>query len=240
MLPHSSAASNPVRVRFGRFELDVANARLLRDGKPVALAPTPFGVLCALVRQPGALLSKHALLDEVWGHQFVSESVLKTVISELRAVLDDDARRPRFIETVSRRGYRFIAAAIAPPAASSAGASELQSGSLQAPSFIGRAEALARLRHAWDIACSGSAVVWVPANRDRQDHADRALRRGPRRCRRCAWPMRGALRQRRAVSPGSRSPRAAVPERQRRRGLAARRRAGLAAAAAMAQQRGGA
>jgi DNA-binding winged helix-turn-helix (wHTH) protein len=67
-------------------------------------------VLCALVRQPGSLLSTHNLLDEVWGHQFVTDSVLRTAISELRTVLDDDARKPRFIETVSRRGYRFIAA----------------------------------------------------------------------------------------------------------------------------------
>ena len=73
---------------------------------------TPFAVLCALARQPGSLLTKNALLDEVWGHQFVSDSVLKTAISELRTALDDDARKPRFIETVSRRGYRFIA----PPA----------------------------------------------------------------------------------------------------------------------------
>jgi hypothetical protein len=50
------------------------------------------------------------LLDDVWGHQFVTDSVLRTAISELRTALDDDARKPRFIETVSRRGYRFIAA----------------------------------------------------------------------------------------------------------------------------------
>ena len=100
----SSASSNPVRVRFDRFELDEANARLLRDGTAVALAPTPFAVLCALVRQPGSLLTTNALLDEVWGHQFVTDSVLRTAISELRTALDDDARKPRFIETVSRRG----------------------------------------------------------------------------------------------------------------------------------------
>jgi len=94
-------------VRFDAFELDEANARLLRSGTPVPLAPTPFGVLCALARQPGALLTTNALLDKVWGHQFVTDSVLRTAISELRTALDDDARRPRFIETVSRRGYRF-------------------------------------------------------------------------------------------------------------------------------------
>jgi DNA-binding winged helix-turn-helix (wHTH) protein len=106
-------------VRFGAFQLDEANARLSRDGTAITLAPRPFGLLCALVRRPGSLLTKNELLDDVWGHQFVSESVLKTAISDLRTVLDDDAREPRFIETVSRRGYRFIAptTAMAVPAA---------------------------------------------------------------------------------------------------------------------------
>ena len=160
--PRSSAPSNPVRVRFDRFELDEANATLRRDGKAVALAPTPFAVLCALVRQPASLLTKHALLDQVWGHQFVSDSALKTAISDLRAVLDDDARRPRFIETVSRRGYRFIAATTAIRASSPAGTTVTPNRSLQASPFIGRAEALSRLRSAWDAACGGRrAVVWV-------------------------------------------------------------------------------
>jgi len=75
-------------------------------------------VLCALARTPGSLLTKNALLDLVWGHRFVTESVLKTAISELRAVLDDDPKQPRYIETVSRRGYRFIAAPIGAPSQS--------------------------------------------------------------------------------------------------------------------------
>ena len=156
----SSPTPTPVRARFDRFELDEANARLLCEGRPIALAPTPFAVLCALVRQSGSLLTKNALLDEVWGHQFISESVLKTVISELRTVLKDNARQPRFIETVSRRGYRFIAPTIAAtPAASKTIA---QVGSAQASSFIGRAEALSRLHATWDLACTGKRiVVWV-------------------------------------------------------------------------------
>jgi len=156
-MARSQAGVDPLQARFGAFELDEANARLLRDGKALAVAPTPFAVLCALARRPGSLLSKHELLDAVWGHQFVSESVLKTVISELRTVLDDDARQPRFIETVSRRGYRFIA-----EAQSVAQASVSAVRPAPAPSFIGRAEALARLHHAWDMACSGKrALVWV-------------------------------------------------------------------------------
>src|SRR5262245_24618634 len=159
-LNRSAAPPNPVRARFDRFELDEANASLLRDGKAVLLAPTPFAVLCALVRQPGSLITKGALLDDVWGHRFVSESVLKTAISELRAAFDDDARQPRYIETVCRRGYRFIASttAAAPPVRASAPAP----GSSQAPSFVGRADALARLRAAWDVACTGKrTIVWV-------------------------------------------------------------------------------
>jgi DNA-binding winged helix-turn-helix (wHTH) protein len=156
------SAASGVRVRFDTFELDEGNARLLRDGQPIALAPTPFAVLCALARRPGTLLTKHALLDEVWGHQFVSESVLKTAISELRTALQDDARRPRFIETVSRRGYRFIARTTAIPALRSAQTTVAESRALQEPTFIGRAEALARLRNAWEGTCSGRrAVVWV-------------------------------------------------------------------------------
>lgn len=156
------ALTDVVRVRFDTFELDEANASLLREGKPVPLAPTPFAVLCALVRQPGALLTKNALLDEVWGHRFVSESVLKTTISEIRTALQDDARQPRFIETVSRRGYRFIAATVAISTAPSPLADVAPTAPARLASFIGRAEALARLRSAWDLACGGHrAVVWV-------------------------------------------------------------------------------
>ena len=172
-----SAGSNPVRLRFDRFELDEANARLLRDGTPVAVAPTPFGVLCALCRQPGSLLTTNALLDQVWGHQFVTDSVLRTAISELRTALDDDARKPRFIETVSRRGYRFIADTSATVAAPLVATVAPQSRSTESSSFIGRAEALSRLRAQLGprvhrqtqdrLGCRGTG--------DRQDDVDRAL-----------------------------------------------------------------
>jgi len=103
-----------VRLRFDEFELDEIEARLTCAGKPVALGPTPFAVLCTLARTPGKLITKNALLDLVWGHRFFAESV-KCAISELRAALDDDPKKPRYIETVSRRGYRFIATAISSP-----------------------------------------------------------------------------------------------------------------------------
>lgn len=115
------SAMHPVHAVFGRFELDERDARLLEGGVPVDLPPKPFAVLCALARCPGALLTKNDLLDEVWGHRFVTESVLKTAIAKVRKALHDDARDPRVIETVARRGYRFM-----PNAATSARSAALE------------------------------------------------------------------------------------------------------------------
>ncbi|HEY5898525.1 MAG TPA: AAA family ATPase [Burkholderiales bacterium] len=151
----ASPAAAPLLLRFNQFELDEADARLTRDGKPVPLAPKPFAVLCALARTPRTLVTKNALLDTVWGHRFVTESVLKSTISELRAALQDDPKQPRYIETVSRRGYRFIAAVGAPGAAVGMAAAATSS-------IIGRADALQRLRAAWRLAASGRRqIVWV-------------------------------------------------------------------------------
>src|SRR6185369_3480684 len=168
MATSSSTTAAPLRVRFDRFEIDEAEARLSDSGHPVHLAPKPFALLCALARTPHALITKSALLDDVWGHQFVSESVLKTSISDLRAALQDDPKQPRYIETVSRRGYRFIGAVseAAKPAvpsgvlAAPAPASEAES--VSAPASIGRADVLARLRTAWGTANTGRRqIVWV-------------------------------------------------------------------------------
>jgi len=155
----------PLRVRFADFDLDEANARLTRGGQPVPLAPTPFSLLCALARQPGSLVLKDTLLTSVWGHQFLSGSVLKTAVSEIRMALEDDAREPRFIETVPRRGYRFIGAAVpaqSAPAAPSTASAQAPADVQPSRAFIGRTQELLRLRRAWQKACSGQrALVWV-------------------------------------------------------------------------------
>lgn len=168
-MAESSARTSPLHVRFGEFELDEANARVLRHGKAVPLSPTPFGLLCALLRHPGALLTKHVLLDEVWGHRFVSDSVLKGAISDVRTILEDDPQRPRFIETVPRRGYRFIAVLQAPSMTSPRSLSAVLSTSAssareEAPdrSFVGRAREVASLRGAWERVNGGQRVVfWI-------------------------------------------------------------------------------
>ena len=109
----SEVASGPLR--FDEFELDEENALLTKGGRPVALPPKAFAVLCALARQPGKLTKKEDLLDAVWGHRHVSESVLKTTISQVRTALSDPAAKPRYIETASRRGYRFIGVVLGAP-----------------------------------------------------------------------------------------------------------------------------
>ena len=156
------AHSHPVRIRFAEFELDEANASLLRHGVPVALAPTPFTLLCVLAGQAGSLLTKDALLDTVWGHRFVSESVLKTAISDLRMALGDSAQQPRYIETVPRRGYRFIAAALAASSASFAPTAVATVAARSSVSFIGRAGALEKLQQTWALTCGGQrSLIWI-------------------------------------------------------------------------------
>ena len=151
-----AAVSDPLHIRFGAFELNESDARLSRDGAALTLAPRPFGLLCALARRPGALLTKNALLDDVWGHQFVSESVLKTAISDLRTALDDHPRQPRFIETVSRRGYRFIALTTT---VSSAAAISTKA-SVSAIGFHAQScPARARMGDAWDGGCDGQRTA---------------------------------------------------------------------------------
>jgi DNA-binding winged helix-turn-helix (wHTH) protein len=162
-VPATPPITNLARLRFDEFELDEANARLMRSGQAVALAPTPFNVLCALARQPGALMTKEALLDTVWGHQFVSESVLKTAVSELRVALGDNPREPRFIETVSRKGYRFIATPASRPSAVGTDPERMPLFSEpSSPSFVGRGDAVSRLQRAWQQACGGQrAMFWI-------------------------------------------------------------------------------
>lgn len=93
---------------FGAFRLDVAERRLSRGTDPIPLTPKAHDVLVTLVRQGGGLVTKHDLLKTIWPDAFVEEGILAVHVSTLRRALGDTGRPPAFIETVSRRGYRFI------------------------------------------------------------------------------------------------------------------------------------
>lgn len=99
------------RLNFDEFELDPANERLTRRGIVVSLQPQPMKVLLLLVARRGELVTRKELQDAVWGAgTFVDfDQGLNWCIRRIREVLGDDASAPRFIETVPRRGYRFIA-----------------------------------------------------------------------------------------------------------------------------------
>src|SRR5262245_36412512 len=99
----------PVVIGFGPFRLDRRAGLLLRRREPIALRPKTWSVLCYLVERPGQLITKRQLLDAVWGEVEVTDSVLNNSIRELRIALADSSKVPRFIETVSRRGFRFLA-----------------------------------------------------------------------------------------------------------------------------------
>jgi class 3 adenylate cyclase/DNA-binding winged helix-turn-helix (wHTH) protein len=94
---------------FEPFCLDPANACLWRGETVVALPPKAFDVLHYLVTHPNRLVTKDELLDAVWPATAISDAVLRVAIGALRKALDDTAQTPRYIATVSRRGYRFVA-----------------------------------------------------------------------------------------------------------------------------------
>ena len=94
---------------FGDFRLDTKEKMLMRDGKPVALTPKAFEILCLFVKNHGRLIEKDELMQKIWANSFVEESNLTFNIRQLRKTLDDDAQNPTYIKTVPRHGYRFIA-----------------------------------------------------------------------------------------------------------------------------------
>jgi len=104
-------------VRFGAFELDLKNEQLRKSGLLVKLPPQPLKILAWLSTHAGQLVTRQELQDQLWGPEtFVDfEQGLNYCIKQIRLALGDDSDSPRFIETIPKRGYRFIAA-VHPPA----------------------------------------------------------------------------------------------------------------------------
>lgn len=98
-------------LRFGNFEADLKTGELRKNGRPVKLQPQPFKVLALLLERPGELVTREDIHQILWGDDtFVDfERGLNFAINRIREALGDDADRPRYIETLPRRGYRFIA-----------------------------------------------------------------------------------------------------------------------------------
>jgi eukaryotic-like serine/threonine-protein kinase len=95
---------------FGCFRLDAANHCLWRDAERVAITPKAYDVLCHLVENSGRLVTPDEMLAAVWADTYVNPEVLRKYILEIRKALGDKPDDPQFVETVPKRGYRFIAA----------------------------------------------------------------------------------------------------------------------------------
>jgi DNA-binding winged helix-turn-helix (wHTH) protein/tetratricopeptide (TPR) repeat protein len=159
----------PRCLAFGPFRLDLHDERLWCGAKATPLSPKTFAVLRCLVSQAGQLVTKDALLAAVWPETVVSESILTVAIRTLRRVLGDQARTPRFIETVHGRGYRFITP-VSAPMASREPVAVVEAPRLSRPPFfsrplhfVGRDTELARLAQWWTTARQGTRQIGVIA-----------------------------------------------------------------------------
>jgi DNA-binding winged helix-turn-helix (wHTH) protein len=106
-----------VRISFGPFAFDRQSRLLWRDGAEIALPPRVLGVLEVLIDRPGQVVARQDLLDGVWKDAFVTDTSLAEAVSFLRQALGDDPQAPRYIQTVHRRGYRFLPAVTEEPPA---------------------------------------------------------------------------------------------------------------------------
>ena len=98
------------RLRFGVFEIDLRAGELTKRGLRIRLQEQPFQVLAMLLQKPGELVTREELREAVWGRTVVDfDHGLNKAINKIREALGDSADHPRFVETVARRGYRFLA-----------------------------------------------------------------------------------------------------------------------------------
>src|SRR5689334_6791937 len=102
---------SPSRIQFGHFELDVESGELWKRGRKVKLAPQPARLLGLLANSSGCLVTRESIKRQLWGEgTFIDfEHGLNFCIRKIRAALCDSAKRPKYIETLPPRGYRFIA-----------------------------------------------------------------------------------------------------------------------------------
>src|SRR5262245_36809847 len=158
----ASAPTGANLIRFPPFALDPQNARLYRGDEVIPLRGKTLAVLEYLVARPGQLVTKDELLKELWPEVYVSEDVLVGCVHELRNVFGDTRRAARFVETVYRRGYRWIAG----PAEAGNGEASRRPTPADAqhpmPIFVGRDDAVTQLRSWLAHAASGvRQVVFV-------------------------------------------------------------------------------
>jgi DNA-binding winged helix-turn-helix (wHTH) protein/tetratricopeptide (TPR) repeat protein len=145
------------QLSFGPFRFDARTGELWRDGVEARLTPRAAAVLTMLADRAGQLVTKQELFDQVWGGLAVTDDALTSCIQELRGVLGDDARRPRYIETRHRRGYRLM-----PPVGEEAGGAATPAVAIAVPEparLVGRDAEMQELSHGFSQALSGRRQI---------------------------------------------------------------------------------
>jgi Tol biopolymer transport system component/DNA-binding winged helix-turn-helix (wHTH) protein len=128
-------------IAFGPFVFDPDSGMLKKDGADLPLPPRVTGVLGALLRRPGDVVLRQELMDSVWKDAFVTDTSLAEAVSVLRQTLGDDAQSPAYIQTLHRRGYRWVAPVVERPGSEedeSADAGAVEAGPITVSPSIGR------------------------------------------------------------------------------------------------------
>ncbi|HEY2434864.1 MAG TPA: winged helix-turn-helix domain-containing protein [Vicinamibacterales bacterium] len=154
-----------MRIRFGPFAFDPESRLLWRDDTEIALPPRVLGVLEALLDRAGQVVARQDLLDRVWKDAFVTDTSLAEAVSFLRQALGDDPQSPRYVQTVHRRGYRFLPT---PTPGSDRGQTGVRPGSDHLRPTSAQPAAVDWQLIPWSVAalCAGLAVaaVWHDAS----------------------------------------------------------------------------
>src|SRR6202789_1754908 len=155
------AVRQSMRFRFGVFEADLDARELTKLGKLLPLQGQPFQLLAMLLEKPGVLVTREELRARLWPQTVVDfDHGLNKAISKIRDILGDSAENPRFIQTVARRGYRFLADVTAVDAGEVV-AAPLENASVDSPTLVDPASAKRRSRRSAAWAMAGAALLLI-------------------------------------------------------------------------------
>jgi Tol biopolymer transport system component/DNA-binding winged helix-turn-helix (wHTH) protein len=162
--PGAASANSPnhSKVRFGLFEADLETGELHKSGIRVRIQAQPFRILSMLLERPGEVVTRDEIQQRLWGNNIIVDfdHSLGTAINKIREALGDSAENPRFVETLARRGYRFIAPVTTPEAAQTADSSASATSILEAGAEHGVAAVSTSQRLRW-IAAGIAGVVLI-------------------------------------------------------------------------------
>ena len=146
-------------VSFDHHRFDPRTGRLWAGRREVNLTPRAAAVLAALIENAGELVTRQELFRSVWGDTIVGDAALTACIQELRGALADDTRRPRFIETRHRRGYRFVAPVLSSAPQSPSSVSPSPARPRPSALVVGRDRELSELRACLERATNGDRQI---------------------------------------------------------------------------------